>query len=265
MRSSVGEGLTFDPAQLERIVDEVARQRRLSRSDAEEAVGEAFVTLVEKAEGMKPGEVEGFLRQAALNKGFNIGTKAKRRRTTSLDRFGEADEDRAPIELAVDEVDFDSHARLAEARDNPILRAKVEAGQIGSPELRRRGAAAAERGTAYPDETVAEARRLYREGMPIVDIMEQMGIAKTTIANWVHGRTRRAPTSDPGWTPERVIGAIAAVIAEDGLHPPATAMLTDPRLPGHRCFYRLLDSWPKAVALAAKLAASPPGLGGLNA
>jgi DNA-binding transcriptional regulator YiaG len=222
-----------------------AAHSRANVDDAEEAISVACVELLAKGTPLTAANVVTRAR-SRLRDRFNRCEA----RNSSLDAALEEDVDHSPVELAVDEVDFEAHGKLREARDNVILRRRLAASEVGAPELRRRGTAAVTRGKAFSDETVAEARRLRREGLKMSEIAERIGCGETTVWNWIHGRMRRAPTSNPGWTRKLVIEAISAVIAEDGLHPPSPQMKTDPRLPNSKTFYRLFRSWPEAVKLA---------------
>jgi DNA-directed RNA polymerase specialized sigma24 family protein len=230
----------------EDVLPTVQRAHSLAnRDDAEEAVQTAVAEMLEKGEPLTSAFVIFKARSRLMN-----ALRRRERKNASLDSYLEDNVDEAPIELAIDEVDYDAHARLREAGDNPILRRRLEASRSGAPELRRRGAAATTRGRVYPDEVVAEARQLRRSGLTYSEIAKRLGAGESTVGNWCSGRIRKAPTANPGWTRELAIEAIRAVVAEDGKQPTASQMNLDPRLPDGKTFYRLFDSWSEALEAA---------------
>jgi len=216
-----------------------------NRDDAEEAVQTAVAEMLEKGEPLTSPFVVFKARSRLLT-----ALRRRERGNASLDSYLEDDFDEAPVELAIDEVDYDAHAQLREAADNPILRRRLEASRSGAPELRRRGAAATTRGHVFSDEVVAEARQLRRSGWTYSEIAQRIGAGESTVANWCLGRIRRAPTANPGWTRELVVEAVRAVVAEDGKKPTTRQMNFDPRLPDGKTFYRLFDSWAEALEAA---------------
>jgi|GEM_PF-5998046 len=216
-----------------------------NRDDAEEAVQTAVAEMLEKGEPLTSAFVVQKARSRLLN-----ALRRRERGNDSLDSYLEEDGLEAPVEIAIDEVDYDAHAQLREAFDNPILRQRLEASRTGAPELRRRGAAATTRGRTFSDEVVAKARQLRRDGLTYSEIAEHIGAGETTVANWCLGRIRKAPTAHTGWTRDLVIVAIRAVVTEDGKRPTATQMNPDPRLPNSRTFYGLYDSWAEALEAA---------------
>lgn len=259
--ATIAPGLTFDPEKLPGIVDTVARQvRGISHDDAEEAVGTAFVTLMEKGDQLEPGRLEPLIVKYAVNKALNIIAKNARRKTGSLDAYMEADEDHAPIELAVDEDDLDSAMRLSEARDNPVLALRLEAVQKGArPNVGPRGTANLL--AIYPDDVVAEARRLREEtDLSYAKIAARLDLpCEETVRDWCRGRSRCVETL-PGWTPELTVAAIHHFHREEGRRPTEKDMRSDPRLPSSGTIRRLYGSWGAALEAAGYKAARPsPG------
>lgn len=176
-----------------------------------------------------------------------LTAKKREARTLSLDAFAEADVDSAPAEFAIEEVDFDSHVELAEARQNPILRRRLEATERGSaPKIQARGEAAPT--TRYPIEIVKEARRLQEGGQSFDAISRQLGIDATTIVNWCRGIYRRIESN--GWSCELIVEAFQAFYQEEGRGPTAEDVKRDARLPALNVLYRHFPSMEDALRAA---------------
>jgi hypothetical protein len=169
----------------------------------------------------------------------------KRRREAgnlSLDAFEESDDDEAPIELAIEEVDYDAHITLSEAKDNPILRERLRNVAVGaSRALSPRGSAC--HSSRYSDETVAEVRRLRKtDRLTFRAIEERTGIERSLAADWCGGRGRLTPTT-PGWTRSRAVRTVRTWTRRTGRAPTYGDGQRDPRLPNPSAAHRLFGSW----------------------
>lgn len=177
-----------------------------------------------------------------------ITAKTRGARTLSLDAFQESDADSAPLEVAVEEVDFDAHAELAEARRNPILRLRLEAAEQGAvATVRARGSTT--HTTRYPIETVNEARRLRQdEGQSFEAIARQLSVSPAIIQRWCRGEARRMES--PGWSRELIIEAFQAFAREEGRRPTTEDVKWDKRLPALNVLYRLFPNMADALRAA---------------
>lgn len=216
---------------------------KASRDDAEEAVQTAVAEGIEKGWDLTARNVVACARFRLLS--------AKKRREAgnlSLEAFAEDDGERAPVELAVSDVDYDSHAHLAEARVDPIMRRRLESVEAGgSRQIQRRGAA--HHLTRYSGEQVDEARRLHREhDLPFAEIARRVGCSATTAAGWVKGRYRLADTR--GWEREDVIAAFTRHAERTGAAPKAKELNADPSMPCLKTVVRLFGSFNGAVEAA---------------
>jgi DNA-directed RNA polymerase specialized sigma24 family protein len=216
---------------------------RANRDDAEEAVQVAVAELLARGKPLTAANVVQGGRHRLMD-----AFRRREKGNVSLDAFREEDVDQAPLELAVEEVDFEAHAELAAAARNPVLARRLANAQTGAAELRPRGARRATRGVGRSDETVALARRMRaEERLSFAEIGRRLGIPWQTIHNWCTGRARRAPEG-PGWTRELIVAAIRAVAREDGKMPNSETLKRDPRLPCTSTFYRHFATWREAVA-----------------
>lgn len=97
-----------------------------NRDDAEDAVQVAVAEGLEKGWDLTARNVVACARFRLLNM-----MERREARNLSLDSFLEQDVDSAPREIAIEEVDFESHVRLAEGKQNPIIRLRIEAAEAG--------------------------------------------------------------------------------------------------------------------------------------
>lgn len=230
----------------EDVVSTVQRcDTRATRDGAEDAVQHAVMKMLEKGEPLRADYV---VRRARSYQRHAFDRREAG--NSSLDAARESDEDRAPREFAVDEVDFDAHARLREATENPVLRLRLDGVQAGS------GASLQPRGTAagmarYPDETVAEARRLRsEEGLTYDKIAKRLGVrSEQSIIYWCTGQARQLPTR-PGWTRDLIVAALRSYAREVGRTPRSTDLVGDRRLPATKTFYAHFRSWADGLAAA---------------
>jgi hypothetical protein len=140
-----------------------------SIDDAEEAAQTAAAELWAKGTPLTAPNVVTRAR-SRLRDRFN----RREARNLSLDAFREEDIDEPSIELAVIEVDFDSHVQLAEVQQHPVTARKLALLQFGgAPRIMRRGAAS--RLARYSDEQVNRARALRDSGMTYPDISARSG------------------------------------------------------------------------------------------
>lgn len=96
---------------------------RASVEDAEDAVQTAVVELLAKGTDLTAPNVVTRARSRLINR-----FKRREAGNVSLDGLGEADEDHAPREVAIEEVDFEAHVEVAMARENPVLRGRMSSG-----------------------------------------------------------------------------------------------------------------------------------------
>jgi hypothetical protein len=125
-----------------------------TREDAEDAVMTAVAEGIEKGWELTSRNVVACARFRLLS-----ALERRERRNLSLDSFAEDDGDSVPVELAVEEVDFDAHVELSTARSNPILRQRLEDGLV----------------KAWSRELIAEAlRAVHREDgkLPVSETMK---------------------------------------------------------------------------------------------
>lgn len=159
----------------------------------------------------------------------------------SLDAFRESDDD-APVELAIEEVDFDARLTLSEAKDDPILRERLRNVAAGaSRALAPRGTACCQ--SRHSDETVGEVRRLRRDdGLTFRAIEDRTGVERSLAAQWCRGVGRLIPTT-PGWTTARAGHTVQMWTRQHGRPPTYRDGQRDPRLPTPSTADRLFGSW----------------------
>lgn len=242
--------LPIAPADLQGIIDTVcSKVKGANHDDAAEAVSVALLEWIEKGDELDldiSRSVNGALVTRAV---WRLKTALSRRdaRNLSLDAFAEDDVDQAPVELAVSEVDFDSHMALREASDNPTLHGKLEAIRAGgAPIVRPRGAASP--AARWPDEVVERVLALRMEALTYAAIAERTGVPQRTIEPWCR-REKRLPTM-PGWTQGRVVEAIKGFQLEEGRRPGAKDIEGDPRLPCMDTIRKLFGRWSLALKAA---------------
>lgn len=219
---------------------------KANRDDAEEALSTAMAEGLEKGWSLTPANLVRCARFRLLS-----AMRRRDRQNLSLDAFAEDTEDQAPVELAVQEVDFDSHSQLREAAENPVLAARLAALQAGGePVLVRRGENHPR--CRYPDSMVAEARRLRQEtDLTYRQIAERLdvGMRTTMIEKWCRGEDR-AVARAPIWTRALVVAAIRAFVREEGRRPNFDDLKHDPRLPSLKVIERIFRRWGNALDAA---------------
>jgi hypothetical protein len=183
-----------------------------SHADAEDAVQVAVEEHLKKGVPLTAANVVQRARSRLLS------AMKRDARTLSLDAFEEKDVDQAPVELAIYEVDFDSHVRLAEADENPVLAERKRAALAGSSgAIRPRGTYV--RASRYTDEQIAEVRRLRKEErLKFIEIEEQTGIERSYAAGLCRGTCRILPSCE-GWTDEKMIEAVKIFARREGRAP----------------------------------------------
>lgn len=256
------QALALDRKTLTGVAETVAAKvSGAGHSEAEDAVQTALLEWLEKGDDLDldtSRPVAGALVTRAI---WRLKSARARReaRNLSLDAFAEADEDSAPVELAVNTEDFDSHVRLAEARADPILCERLSATEHGaSPWITPRGAFCGR--TKYTDEQVAEARRLRREEkLSYHKIADRIGCSEGIVERWVKRELRVVDT--PGWTGERVIAALRRHFERYGESPLFEHLKDHPELPSSTSIVRLFGSFNKALE-AAGLPTRYPWKGG---
>jgi len=218
---------------------------RASLEDAEDAVQTAVAELLEKGTALTAPNVVTRARSRLIDR-----FKRREAGNASLDAALEDTEDHAPRDLAVDVVDFDAHAQLAEAADNPVLRLRLEAARVGSgTSMQPRGSAS--NLTRYSDETVAEARRLRETtNLSYRKIADRLGVqSEIAVLHWCKGHARTVPTR-PGWSRDLILDSLRAFAREQGRSPRSTDLGRDRRLPNKKTFYRHFKRWADALAAA---------------
>lgn len=218
---------------------------RANRDDAEEAVQQGVERLLKRGEPLVAAYVVNKARSAL----GNIVRRAERR-NSSLDAFAESDVDNAPIEFAIEEIDFDAHLELRRAAENPVLRRRLEAARCGTPVIKRRGRF--HHATRYPSEVVEEARRLRRQGgHSYQQIARRVGASQGIVEYWLTQPFVRGGDTE-GWSRELIIEAIRAFAREEGRRPTERDLRIrrDPRLPSHGTVERHFKNWGEALRLA---------------
>jgi hypothetical protein len=185
---------------------------RANRDDAEEAVQQGVERLLRRGEPLYAAYV--------VNKARSCLSNAMKRReqgNLSLDAFLEEEVDEAPVELAVEEVDFDAHVALGDVERHPVLsirKAALEAG--AAPVVAPRGSASPN--GRYTDDEIAEVRRLRATGAKFAEIETQTGVERSYAAAICRGKHRVLPTAD-GWTDERMIETVRIFARDEGRPP----------------------------------------------
>lgn len=223
---------------------------RATREDAEDAVMTAVAEGIEKGWDLTARNVIACAR-------FRLLTMKERREAhnVSLDEAMESDVDSAPVELAVEEIDFEAHATLAEAASHPVRSKRLELIQSGAPSrLMRRGAAS--RLARYPDEEVELARQLRKAGRSFPEIAAVVAAPQKTIEVWCRRASRVTPAT-LGWTRELMVEAMQHFEREEGRRPVEKDLRGDSRLPTIETTRRLFGRWGAALE-AAGMPYSPP-------
>lgn len=217
--------LPFDQATYDRSI-EVLRGQGFSQDDAEEATQTAFLEAWERCGDLDFGP--GLIVNKAKLRAINLTQRADRRRNVSLDAAAEDDVDKAPVELAVDVVDFDSHVEVAKLGEHPVLLRRLEAVRNGaSAHLQPRGSNSSR--CLYDDATVERARRLRNAGRTLKEIAEATGATESTVQVWVTRQQRVCSTE--GWSEDLAILAMKLFAEEEGRRPVWSDFRTDKRLP----------------------------------
>lgn len=240
--------LQVTPEDFEGIVDTVHRQvRGISREDAEEAVSEGWLILQSKADQLDDGPINGWLVRAARFRAMKIRDKAKR--VTSLDELEESDVDEGPrFQARADDFDLDSHVRLSELDDNPILRRIREAAEAGvQPVVAPRGAASHR--SRYTAEQIEHVRLLLGEGVLTQRQIEDVtGVAQSTVSAIARRKCHVLTTE--GWTRELVIEAIRLWHATHERVPTTRDFASDPSLPSEGTLARYFGTYRVAIVAA---------------
>lgn len=204
--------------------------------DAEDALQTAVAELLTKGTSLTAANV------VTRGRSRLISMKSRREAgNLSLDAFRESDDD-APVELAIEEVDFDARLMLSEATGDPILRERLRNVAAGASR------ALAPRGTAchqsrHSDETVKEVRRLRSDdSLTFRAIEDRTGVERSLAAQWCRGVGRLTPTT-PGWTTARARQSVQAWSRRHGRPPTYEDGQRDPRLPSPGTADRLFGSW----------------------
>ncbi len=211
----------------EDVVPKVQRAHsRANRADAEDAVMHAVEQLIAAGKPLNTANVvQGG--KCRLIDAF----RHKERGNSSLDAALESDVDSSPVELAVTEVDYETHVRVSDVRRNPVLALKADRVERGSyPENRRAGSACP--ATRYPLDVVERARALRAENVPYKDIVDRLGgsVHIRTVEKWCREGSRTLP-SGGGWSRESIFDAFRAFVREEHRPPTHEDCERDPRLP----------------------------------
>lgn len=220
--------LDIDRRDIDDIVEKTKRREGLNHHDAEEAVATAALKLLEQsAEGEEFRNDPG--RLVARSRLYASNLRRKRERgNASLDAAREDDVDRAPVELAVDEVDFDLHAEVTKLDDHPVLRRRLEAVRAGATHhFVPRGSSSPV--CQYGDADVTRAKQLREEGLTLKEVAEIVGCSESSVSAWCCRRRRVCSTE--GWTRELAIFAMKLFAEEEGRRPKWTDFRGDQRLP----------------------------------
>lgn len=205
--------------------------------DAEDALQTAAVELLAKGTPLTAANV------VTRGRSRLIAMKSRREATNlSLESFLEGGDDESPVELAVEQVDFDAHLSLAEFEDDPIMRERLRNVAAGASQaLLPRGAAC--HSARHSDATVARVRRLrHHGGLTFKAIEEQTGVERSVAAQWCRGDTRVVPTSE-GWTKVRIRTTVRRWTRRRGRPPTYADGQQDARLPNPTPVNRLFGSW----------------------
>lgn len=210
-----------------------------TRDDAEDAIQTAVAELLEKGTPLTAPNVVTRARSRLLN------AKARREsRNASLDAFREEDVDNAPVELAIEEVDFDSHVALSD----PVTDARRRAVEGGCRSCR-----------GWTPETVLVALQHYTHvnGRPPAyrELMVDPNLPyPTTVKRWYPTlnealkaaglRTRKHLIERPPWTFDEAREALRDYVADNGRLPTAVDLrnATAIGLPAQMVCYALFGS-----------------------
>jgi DNA-directed RNA polymerase specialized sigma24 family protein len=215
-----------------------------NRDDAEEAIQVAVAEALEKGWEMTAPNIVTCARRRLLN-----AMRRRERSNVSLDAFLEADEDTAPKEIAIEEVDFDSHVELAEIAANPVMRRRMEAVKRGNrPVIHRHWGGwslelAVEAVRAFVRE---EGRRptskdfLSDPRLPGRSILWDLGHNNTTISELAG--TPPPPKMPGPWSREAILAAYRAFYARAGRWPKDRERRRANGFPGLRTTLRVLGT-----------------------
>jgi len=207
--------LDFDFEEAVKLV--ASSNRGLNQADAEDAVQTAV------AEGLERGWALTRANVIACAKLRGIDAYRRReRRNLSLDSFRENTEDHAPVELAVEETDFDAHAELSAARDNPVLAVRIST----------------DRRVRWSRDLIIKAIRAFirEEGhrpshkdllndprLPVISVIERhfgdFPAALEAAGSSINEPTKHHPGSVPIWPKPRCEEAVRTWAAEHGRPP----------------------------------------------
>lgn len=229
-------GLSFDSideALIADVTDKIDRIPYVTHSQAEEAVMEGLLSLLEKADEYQDRDLDslkGLLYTFARFKALHIRDKAMKHRADSLDSMIEvADETgqgrRALGEALTDEsFDADAHDEIIDLTRNPILARKFDAVTKGGSH-RVMGRGEHHPHARYSDEQVQRVRELRADGCSRAEVAKLTGVPIGYISNLAN-REGRTFGSTEGWTRDLMIYAVQRWAKENGRTPTS-------REPGH--------------------------------
>jgi hypothetical protein len=212
---------------------------RANRDDAEEAVQTAVAEMLERGEPLTAPFVVTKARDRLRN-----ALRRRERGNSSLDAFAEDTEDQAPVELAIEEVDFDSHIALSD----PVTEARRRAveGNCGSC-----------RGWT-PDNVLIALQHYTRVNgqTPVYrDLAADPNLPHSNTVRRYHGTLNKALTAAglrprkhlierPEWTFDEAREALRDYVADNGRLPTAVDLrnATAIGLPAQMVCYRLFGS-----------------------
>lgn len=213
-----------------------------STEDAEDAIQTAVVELLAAGEPLKSSFVVTRARSRLID-----AKKRKEAQNVSLDGIAEDTEDHAPVELAVQEVDYEAHVELSTARENPILRRRIASG--GRVKRWSRALIAeAVRAVAREDGKLPTAEKMKTDTR-----LPSQSVFYRYYKSWEEavreaGLTYEVPTPGNRWTLDEGTAALKAWVAEHGRLPTTEDLRNGAAigLPSQMACYRLYGSCSQA-------------------